>query len=155
MTAWLTPEEQRAWRAHLHASQLLFDALDGQLQRDAGLSHADYELLVRLSEAPDRRMRMSQLAQDVLFSRSRLSHAVARLERSGWVRREASPGDGRGTYAVLTDLGMSTLAAAAPGHVQAVRDHLVDVLTPEQVEQLREISAAVLERLAKPAPAPV
>ena len=145
---WLRPEEQQAWRAHLEATQLLFDALDRQLQRDAGLSHADYEILVRLSEAPDRQLRMSVLAESTLFSRSRLSHAIARLERAGWVRREACASDGRGTLAVLTDAGFAVLAAAAPGHVRAVREHLFDRLTPTQVAQLREIGDVVRASLA-------
>ena len=145
---WLSTAEQQSWRAHLEATQLLFDALDRQLQRDAGLSHADYEILVRLSEAPGRQLRMSVLAESTLFSRSRLSHAVARLERAGWVRRESCADDGRGTVAVLTDAGCDVLVAAAPGHVRAVREHLIDRLTPTQVSQLRELSDVVREGLA-------
>jgi DNA-binding MarR family transcriptional regulator len=139
----LTPEEQRAWRAHLAAVRTLLEAVDAQLQRDAGLSHADYEILVRLSEAPERRLRMSALAEALRFSRSRTSHAVARLERAGWVLRDAYRDDGRGTVAILTDHGWETLVAAAPGHVRAVREHLVDRLTPSQLQQLEAISAAV------------
>ncbi len=134
-------------RAHLEAAQLLLDAVDAQLQRDAGLSHADYEVLVRLSEAPQRALRMSELAGRALFSRSRLSHAVARLERAGWVRRESSATDRRGTVARLTDEGFAVLAAAAPGHVRAVRELRFDPLTPEQVELLGEVSRAVSARL--------
>ena len=151
-TPWLDVDEQRAWRAHLHATRLLLEAVDAQLQRDAGLSHADYEILVRLSEAPRRSLRMSQLAEALMFSRSRLSHAVARLERSGWVRREACPGDGRGTIALLTDDGWDKLVASAPGHVRAVREHLIDRLTRQQLAQLQAISTAVDNR-APAAPA--
>jgi DNA-binding MarR family transcriptional regulator len=144
---WLDAEEQRAWRAFLSATQVLFDRLDRELQRDAGIPHTYYEILVRLSEAPERRMRMSELADRSLSSRSRISHAVARLEQSGWVRRESCPGDRRGQLAVLTDAGFDVLAAAAPGHVEGVRTHLLDQLTPAQVGQLREISEALLRHL--------
>src|SRR5438105_8245394 len=140
---WLSADEQRAWRAYLEATQLLFDALDRQLQHDAGLSHTDYEILVRLSEAPDRRMRMSELSDRSLFSRSRLSHAVARLEADGLVRREVCPTDRRGTLAVLTDRGLKMLEATAPGHVTAVREAIFDRLTPAQVAQLERIAAVV------------
>lgn len=142
-TRWLTPDEQRVWRSHLEAVRVLLEAVDAQLQRDSGLSHADYEILVRLSEAPGRRLRMSGLAASLRFSRSRISHAVSRLERLGWVVRDADTDDGRGTVASLTERGWDTLVAAAPGHVGAVRAHLVDRLTPEQLRQLEAISAAV------------
>jgi DNA-binding MarR family transcriptional regulator len=147
-TRWLDHDEQRSWRAFLDADRLLMAALDRQLQHDAELSLADYDLLVRLSEAPDRRMRMSELADATLFSRSRLSHAVSRLEAAGWVVRTACPEDGRGLFAELTEAGLAKLASAAPGHVEAVRRHLVDVLSPEQLAQLGEISATVREHLA-------
>ena len=101
-TRWLDDDEQRTWRAFLTAQRLLFDRLERQLQRDAGLPHAYYEILVRLSEAPDRTLRMSQLADSSLSSRSRLSHAVARLEAAGWVRRRACAEDRRGAFAELT-----------------------------------------------------
>ncbi len=143
-TRWLSFDEQRAWRAFLSATQLLFNVLDSELQRGAGIPHAYYEILVRLSEATDRSLRMSQLADRSTFSRSRLSHAVSRLESLGWVRRTEFPGDRRGQMATLTDEGFAALAAAAPGHVEAVRTMLFDPLTPEQVEQLRAISEAVV-----------
>lgn len=143
---WLDPGEQAVWRAFLDSTHLVHAAVDAQLQRDAGLSHADYEVLVRLSEAPQGSMRMSELADRARFSRSRLSHAVSRLERAGWVRREGSPDDRRGTVAQLTAAGRATLDAAAPGHVAAVREVLFDALTPDQVQQLGEIAAAVHDR---------
>ncbi len=146
---WLDPDEQRAWRAFLEASQLLFERLDRQLQRQAGLSHADYEILVRLSEADGQRLRMSELASCTLFSRSRLSHAVARLERDGMVRRQSCPSDGRGTFAVLTAKGLHALASAAPAHVEEVRRQLFDHLSSAQVDELRRISDAIRERLAR------
>ncbi|RAO36273.1 hypothetical protein PSN13_01869 [Micromonospora saelicesensis] len=147
MTRWLDPDEQRTWRAYLTASRVLMDTLDRELQREAGMPHAYYEILVQLSEAPGRQLRMSQLAQAAGSSRSRLSHAVARLEAAGWVRREDCPTDRRGQIALLTDEGFATLAAAAPGHVEGVRRHLFDALSPAQIDQLRRISETLAEHL--------
>jgi DNA-binding MarR family transcriptional regulator len=144
---WLSDEEQCTWRAFLAAIQLLTEELDRELQRDANMPHTYYEILVALSEAPCRTLRMSQLAERCQSSRSRLSHAVSRLEEAGWVRRQACATDKRGALAVLTDEGFAALAAAAPGHVEAVRRAVFDVLTPEQVAQLQEISAAVRDKL--------
>ena len=158
MTRWLDADEQLAWRAYLTATQLLHAQLDRELQRDSGIPHAYYEILVRLSEAPDRVLRMSELADAAESSRSRLSHAVARLEQAGWVRRESCPTDRRGSFARLTDDGFAALAAAAPAHVESVRHHLVDRLSPTQLRQLREISEVVLAGLrdtdACPGPVP-
>jgi DNA-binding MarR family transcriptional regulator len=142
-TRWLSEREQEIWRSFLSATIGLSDALARQLQRDAGMPHAYYEILVALSEAPDRTLRMSELAGIRGSSRSRLSHAIARLEETGWVRRRGCPTDKRGSYAVLTDKGFAVLEAAAPGHVTEVRQKLFDQLTPEQVAQLGEISAAI------------
>lgn len=144
---WLTIDEQRAWRALLEATQALMDHLDRELQRGAELSHADYEILVRLSESEARRMRMSELAERTLFSRSRLSHAVGRLERVGWIRREHCPQDRRGTFAVLTDAGFAALEAAAPCHVTAVREAIFDRLSPAQVGQLERIASVIRDGL--------
>lgn len=144
---WLDEREQRAWRAYLNGSRLLSAQLDRELQQSSGIPHAYYEILVRLSEAPDRTLRMSDLAHASVSSRSRLSHAVARLEEAGWVRRDSCPTDRRGAFAVLTEEGFAQLAAAAPGHVEGVRGHLFDALTPAQVDQLREIFEAVADGL--------
>ncbi|WP_211370818.1 MarR family winged helix-turn-helix transcriptional regulator [Nonomuraea turkmeniaca] len=144
MTRWLDEDEQRTWRRFLTATQLINEALDRQLQRDANMPHAYYVILVRLSEAPGRAMRMSELAAQAQSSQSRLSHAVARLEERGWVRRERSAADRRGNVAVLTEEGYAALAAAAHGHVEEVRRTLFDVLEPEQVRELDEICAAVV-----------
>jgi len=144
---WLDDREQRVWRAFVGATHRFFDQLDRELQRDAGMPHAYFIILVRLSEAPDRTMRMSDLADQSLSSRSRLSHAVARLEEAGWVRRETCPTDRRGTLAVLTEAGLAALEAAAPGHVAGVRAHLFDQLSPAQIDQLAEISTAILRHL--------
>lgn len=142
---WLDSDEQNAWRALLAMHQLLGGALDRQLQRDAGMPHAYYMVLAMLSEAPGQMLRMTDLAQLVQSSQSRISHAVARLEERGWVRREACTTDRRGQNAVLTRKGHAVLVAAAPGHVQAVRRNLFDQLTTDQVRQLREICTAVLD----------
>ncbi|MFF8813332.1 MarR family winged helix-turn-helix transcriptional regulator [Streptomyces pactum] len=144
---WLSDEEQRTWQAYLHATTLLEDHLDRQLQRDAGMPHIYYGLLVLLSRAPRRRMRMTVLARNAKITRSRLSHAIARLEKNGWVRREECSSDKRGQNAVLTDAGFEVLRQAAPGHVAAVRSALFDRLTPEQVARLGEICTIVAEGL--------
>ncbi len=146
-TRWLSDDEQRMWRAFLTAMRLLTDQLDRELQRDADMPHTYYEILVALSEAPGRTLRMNQLADVCQSSRSRLSHAVSRLEDTGWVRREACPTDKRGALAVMTDEGFAAIEAAAPGHVEGVRRHLFDVLTPAQLDQLGEISAAIRDGL--------
>ncbi|MFE6038404.1 MarR family winged helix-turn-helix transcriptional regulator [Streptomyces sp. NPDC056452] len=140
---WLTTEEQGVWRSYLHATTLLEDHLDRQLQRDAGMPHIYYGLLVQLSQAPRRRKRMTELAKDAKITRSRLSHAVARLEKNGWVRREEHPLDKRGQNAVLTDDGYEMLARSAPGHVDAVRQAMFARLTPEQVRNLGEIMQVI------------
>ncbi|MGN9837739.1 MarR family winged helix-turn-helix transcriptional regulator [Nonomuraea sp. H19] len=144
MTRWLDEDEQLTWRRFLAATQLINEALDRQLQRDASMPHTYYMILVALSEAPGRSMRMSELAARAQCSQSRLSHAVARLEERGWVRRERCPADRRGNVAVLTDDGYAALAGAAPGHVEQVRRSLFDVLTPEQVRSLDEICSALV-----------
>jgi DNA-binding MarR family transcriptional regulator len=144
---WLDDEEQQAWRAFLSASRLVLDRLDRDLQADAGMPVTYYEVLVQLSEAPERAMRMSELARRSLSSPSRLSHAVARLEELGWVRRQACPTDRRGAFAVLTDDGFRVLEAAAPGHVESIRGHIFDHLSREQVAQLREIGEALSSHL--------
>lgn len=146
MTAprWLNVDEQRAWRAFLEATNLLGDALDRQLQQCAGMPHGYYEILVRLSEAEGRALRMSELAESTRSSRSRLSHAVARLEERGWVERVDCPTDRRGQVAHLTASGFAALAAAAPGHVAAVREHVIDRLSPSQLRALEQISQHIL-----------
>jgi DNA-binding MarR family transcriptional regulator len=144
---WLDDRERRAWLSFITASHLLDGALDRQLSRDANMPHAYYMILAMLSEAPDRTLRMSALAERTSSSQSRISHAIARLEEVGWVRREKCPTDRRGNLAVLTPAGYETLASAAPGHVEAVRGYLFDVLEPEQVDQLAAICEAMLSRL--------
>jgi DNA-binding MarR family transcriptional regulator len=142
-TRWLSEDEQTAWRGLMAATDLIDRRLDEQLQRDSGMPHAYYMVLVALSEQPGRACRMSVLAERTMSSQSRLSHAVARLEERGWVRRDPSTSDGRGKLAVLTDAGRRALREAAPGHVEQVRRVVFDRLTQEQVKQLAEITAAI------------
>ncbi|MET9672287.1 MarR family transcriptional regulator [Streptomyces sp. NPDC006482] len=149
---WLSDGEQHVWRSYLHATTLLEDHLDRQLQRDAGMPHVYYGLLVQLSQAPDRRLRMTELARNAKITRSRLSHAIARLEKNGWVRRENCPSDKRGQFALLTDEGTEVLGRTAPGHVTAVRQALFDRLSPEQVEQLGAIMRVMAEGLEPEGP---
>src|SRR5215213_2421746 len=144
---WLDADEQRAWRAWLYSAQLLLDRLDRELTHETGISHAYYEILVALSETEGRMLRMSELADRCLSSRSRLSHAVSRLEERGWVRRQVCEEDGRGQLAVLTDDGFEALEAAAPIHVESVRRHLFDQLTPDQVQHMRDFGETLLEHL--------
>jgi DNA-binding MarR family transcriptional regulator len=145
---WLTPAEQLTWRAFLEATRRLDEQLDRELLREAGMPLAYFQILAMLSEAPNRTLRMSQLAQRTWSSRSRLSHAVDRLEEKGWLTRSHCPSDKRGAFAQLTDGGFAVLAAAAPGHVEGVRRHLFDQLTPGQTEALGTISQQVAQRLA-------
>jgi DNA-binding MarR family transcriptional regulator len=144
---WLDDDQQRTWRARLAVSELLPRALDAQLQRDAGISHAAYVVLAMLSEAPSHSRRMSDLARRANQSQSRLSHTVARLEERGWVRRERSSEDGRGNVAVLTDEGWDVVRKLAPGHVDAVREAVFDPLDAEQTRVFGEVLQTILDRL--------
>lgn len=152
MTDWLDSEQQQHWRAWLAANTLLLDAFSRDLQAAHGLTMADYEILVRLSESDDRRMRMSDLAEATLSSRSRLSHQIDRMERAGLVERMPCTDDKRGYFAVLTPAGWDTLVDAAPCHVTSVRQRIVDVLTPAEFEALGRASRKLLDSLgAEPA----
>lgn len=152
---WLTADEQVSWRSFLEGSARLHDALAHALERETGLSIHEYEVLVRLSEAPGRTRRMSELADGLAHSRSRLTHTVRRMEDAGLVVRTPCASDARGVNCAMTERGWTTLVAAAPVHVQSVRDHLVDVLTPEQFRALGEAMRAVSSHLTSagcPAP---
>ncbi|MFD0362044.1 MarR family winged helix-turn-helix transcriptional regulator [Nocardia sp. GCM10030253] len=140
---WLDPVQARAWRAYMDGHQRLMTALNRQLQRDSDLSVAEYRILVLLSEAPDRSLRMSELADGVLSSRSRLTHQIRRMEAQHMVRRNTCLEDGRGVLAELTDEGLRRLEAAAPGHVDAVRRDFIDLLTPAQLEVIGEVFARI------------
>lgn len=146
-TRWLDEAELTAWLRLIRVVQELPHALDGQLRRDAGISHAYYSMLALLSEAEDRSMTMGDLARATGTTPSRLSHAVDVLEGRGWVERARCAADRRVQYARLTDHGMATLVAIAPRHVAQVRDLVFDRLTPEQVEVLGDAFATVLDAL--------
>lgn len=141
---WLTADERASWLALAGTLNRLPAALDAQLQRDAGISHFEYQVLAALSEAPDRTLRMSTLASFAEGSLSRLSQVVSRLERRGWVRRSPDPTDGRYTLAHLTDAGWDKVVATAPGHVETVRRVVFDPLTRTQVRQMGEIGRRIL-----------
>lgn len=141
---WLTDEEQHAWRRFIEVLVRVPAALEGQLQRDAGLTHMGYLVLATLSERDDRRLAMSRLAKKASASLSRLSHVVARLEAQGLVRRERDPEDGRVQIAVLTDKGVQKIVAAAPGHVEAVRNLVFDRLSAAQIRQLGKLCDTLL-----------
>jgi len=144
---WLDAEERAAWLRLVAVVELLPGVLDAQLRRDAGLSHFDYFVLAMLSEAPDRRLRMTALAQRTNATLPRLSHVVQRLEGRGLIERFPCPEDRRATNARLTDAGWDAVVAAAPGHVDTVRTHVLDPLTRSQLKQLRTIGDALLTRL--------
>ena len=146
-TRWLSRDEQAVWRAHLVATSMLAARLADELEAATGLTNADYELLVQLSESEGRRLRMSALANRSLASKSRMSHAVSRFEARGWVRREQCDDDRRGAWAVLTDEGFAVLEAAAPIHVENVRRHLFDPLTEDQIAELGRISTVLADHL--------
>ncbi|WP_198954833.1 MarR family winged helix-turn-helix transcriptional regulator [Kineosporia sp. R_H_3] len=149
---WLTDAEQQVWRGLMPVLHELPAALDRQLQSDAGIPHTYYVIMAMLSEAPGHELRMSELSQVTANSLSRLSHAVARLEGYGWVRRRKCPTDRRGQIAMLTDAGMAKVVELAPGHVAAVRRFVFDALSPEQVETLGRISSAITEAIGSAGP---
>lgn len=140
---WLTEDEQATWRAFLAMQRKIRDRLERQLQQDAGMPMTYYIILAMLSEAPDRTLRMTELATIAGTSQSQLSHAATRLEEEGWIERRRCLDDKRGYLAVLTDAGFDVLAQAAPSHVESVRAVLFDRLTARQVSQLRAIADAV------------
>jgi len=147
---WLDEDENRAWRGYVRMHQLLDSQLERELSREFGLSLADYAVLVHLSEADGRRLRMSELAQQVQWSRSRLSHQVSRMQQRGLVERSECPTDARGSFAALTETGLRTIETAAPTHLAGVRRHLLGRLSPAQIANLAAISEAVIEPLEGP-----
>jgi DNA-binding MarR family transcriptional regulator len=150
---WLDPQQQHAWRASLVGTTLLMDRLDRDLRANHGLSLPEYEVLVRLSECEGNRLRMAVLADSLSHSRSRVTHTVSRLERAGLVERVTCTSDGRGVEAVLTRKGRSLLEQAAPTHVRGVRDHLVDLASPEDFEAVGRVFDAVSDGLIAANPA--
>ncbi len=145
-TRWLSAPEQEHWRAYLRGSRLLEAALDKDLQSH-GVQLTEYEIISRLSEAPRHRLRMSSLADLVVQSRSRLTHTAARLERRGWVRREACLEDRRGVELVLTDSGLEAVREMAEVHVESVRRNIVDTMTPQQFAALGEAMALMRDAI--------
>lgn len=143
-TLWLTSEQQRVWRAYLLGSARLADKLDADL-RQFGLDLAEYEILVSIEEVLGRRLRMSELAEAVHQSRSRLTHTIARMEKSGLVRRTTCPTDRRGVWAEMTDAGLELLRRAAPSHVAAVRENFVEAVGDEDFRVLGRAFQAVLD----------
>lgn len=145
---WLDEDQQQAWISLVGIMLRLPAALDTQLQRDAGISAFEYQVLSGLSTAPEHTMRMSRLAALTEGSLSRLSQVVARLEKRGWIRRTPDPADGRYTLAILTDTGWDTVVAAAPGHVAEVHRLIFDPLTKAQQRQLRDIGRRIMRAIA-------
>lgn len=148
-TRWLDDTQQRFWRAMLRSQSLLQTQLDRELREVAGISLADYEVLVIVSESPDRCRRMAEIADDMGVSRSRLTHTVARLEKRGIVRRSAIEGDGRGVNCIMTDEGWELMQKIAPVHVNGVRKHLIDLMSPEETRVVADVFTRVADHLRK------
>lgn len=147
MTRWLTKEQQSHWRSWRTVATVLPEQLSRELQELHGLTGTDYEILVRLSESENKSIRMSDLAAQTLLSRSRLSHQIDRMEAAGLVTREICADDRRGQLAVLTNVGMKTLVAAAPDHVEGVRKHFVDILTDAEYKALGSALKKIADHL--------
>jgi DNA-binding MarR family transcriptional regulator len=147
VTRWLDDDEQRTWRAYLRMQARLTAELNRQLQAESGLSLADYDVLVQLTDAPEGRLRPFELQRALDWEQSRLSHHLSRMQRRALIAREDCDDDGRGAYVVLTGTGRRAITAAAPGHVDTVRRLFFDALGPEQVATLDDIATGVLRRL--------
>lgn len=147
-TRWLTDDQQRVWRDWLRLNALLPAALHRELQADSDLSLQDFDVLVALTDTPEERLRVSELADALHWERSRLSHHVRRMERRGLVQRDDCLDDGRGSYIVLSPAGRQAIDRAAPAHVETVRELFVDALTAEELATLARITGKVLARLA-------
>jgi DNA-binding MarR family transcriptional regulator len=149
MTRWLTEEEQRAWRGLLRMTAQLNARANRLLLQEYGISLADYEVLVALSEAPEGQLRVFEVADALVWEQSRVSHQLARMQRRGLITREGCATDARGAFAVLTAAGRAAIERAAPAHVEQVRQLVFDELSHEQVSALTEITTRVLDRLAE------
>jgi len=149
---WLTPDEQRAWRTFIELHQKLTARLSRDLQAHSKLSGSDYEILVALTDTPDGRQRMQDLAKTVDWEQSRLSHHIARMIKRGLLSRQECPQDGRGAFVVLTPAGRHIIEAAAPKHVATVRRLVIDAVTPEDLAALDRICGHILERMDDPRP---
>jgi DNA-binding MarR family transcriptional regulator len=153
MNRWLTDDEQRAWRGLLRMTAQLNGRMNRQLQDDYGISLADYDVLVVLSEAPAARRRVFELADALAWEQSRVSHQLARMQRRGLVAREECPTDARGAFVVLTETGRAAIERAAPAHVEMVRQLVFDGLSRDQLAALTAVSSSVLDRLQANPPA--
>lgn len=147
MTNWLSEEQQQVWRAWLRLNRELPAALGRHMHENSSLSMADFEVLVALTDVPDGRLRISELASGMNWERSRVSHQLRRMEARGLVDRAGCPDDGRGSFVGITSTGRRAIEQAAPEHVEEVRRVFVDVLTPEELEQLGRINAKLLDAL--------
>ncbi len=147
MTQWLTPDQQRAWRAYIVGTTLLMEHFDRQLREKHRLSLPEYEILVRLSEADRRALRMAELADSVNYSRSRVTHTIARMEAAGYVERRQCPDDGRGVVAFMTEAGYAKLVEAAPVHVESVRRALIEVANDEDLQAIGRVFSNVINAL--------
>jgi DNA-binding MarR family transcriptional regulator len=148
MSRWLTEEEQRAWRGLLRMNRQLNARMNRQLQDEYGISLADYDVLVVLSEAPEGRLRVFEVTDALAWEQSRVSHQLARMQRRGLIARECCAADARGAFAVLTAAGRAAIERAAPAHVEQVRELVFDGLSHDQLTALTEVTALVLDRLA-------
>jgi len=154
MSRWLTDDEQRAWRGLLRMTSQLNARMNRQLQDEAGISLADYDVLVVLSEAPQARRRVFELADALAWEQSRVSHQVARMQQRALVAREECPTDARGAFVVLTEAGRAAIERAAPAHVDMVRQLVFDGLSHDQLTALTAVSSSVLDRLQVTPPGP-
>ncbi|WP_193072179.1 MULTISPECIES: MarR family winged helix-turn-helix transcriptional regulator [unclassified Brevibacterium] len=152
---WLSEPDQKAWRSYLTGSQLLTVQLDKELRDSHGIGLPEYEIMVRLSEHEDRTMRMALLAMDTTMSRSRLTHSVARMEKKGLLERFSIAEDGRGVNCQMTEAGWNLLVTMAPSHVESVRDHLVDLLDPEEMATLGRVFGKVTAHMREIGKGPV
>ena len=143
---WLNEREMRAWRSYIIASRRLLEALESDLDGH-DLTMSDYEVMAQLSDAPNRRMRMSELAELAMISKSRLSHRMKVMEKAGWIKREECSEDRRGYWAVMTDKGFRAIVAAAPDHVESVRRRFIDQLSNKEQENLSSTFEHVTKEL--------
>lgn len=144
---WLDQGQQQAWRAYIMGTTLLLDRLDRELRQAWDISLTEYEILVRLSEQPDRSLRMALLADAMCYSRSRVTHTIKRMEDAGLVDRSQAEGDRRGVCATMTDRGYALLVKAAPTHVAGVREHLVDLASKADFAAVGRVFDSVSDKL--------
>jgi DNA-binding MarR family transcriptional regulator len=149
---WLTPEEQRAWRGFVRLHEKLVGRLSRMLQSESNMSAADFAVLVHLTDVPEGRQRFLDLAQALEWEKSRMSHHIARMSKRGLVVREECPEDGRGAFVVITEAGRAAIEAAAPRHVEAVRELFLDHVTPAELRLLAEMSERVVGKMDEDLP---